>query len=158
MAGLETYKPKRAPHTPSHLLQNERVAEAVIYNTRSSRQRDLQGQHKRKLRTVKRPKVSVHSCKISSGRSDDGGPCGRVSGLEEVDLEQFQSTIKVLQEALNANTSQLAALKLTLELEAAKKETERVTAELNQIKAETTSRISGFKKTVEGFFVRRQNI
>ena len=72
---------------------------------------------------------------------------------------------QVLQEALNANTSQLAALKLeghrrSRELEEVKKEKEQVTTELNQIKAEnskSTSRIAGIMKIVEGFFVHRRN-
>jgi SMC interacting uncharacterized protein involved in chromosome segregation len=122
--------------------------------------------------------------KISSGRvaginfSDNGGPRGTVSGLQEVQqcclklsaalqqgVEKSQSTIQVLQEALNANTSQLAALKLeghrrSRELEEVKKEKEQVTAELNQIKAEnseSTSRMAGIMKIVEGFFVHRRN-
>lgn len=112
---------------------------------------------------------------------DDGGPHLSVSGLQQVQQccvkssaalqqyveqgEQFQSTIQILQEALRANISQFAALKLEAhrssgELEAVKKENERVTADLNQMKAgnsETTSRINGIMKTVGGFFVRSRN-
>jgi hypothetical protein len=50
MAGLATYRPKRALYTPSHLLQNDafgrnrKVAKAGMYHTRAaSKQRDLQG-------------------------------------------------------------------------------------------------------------------
>jgi hypothetical protein len=110
--------------------------------------------------------------------SDDGGPRGTISGLQEVQecclklstalqqgMEKSQSTIQVLQEALNANTSEVAALKLEAnhrsgELEEIKTEKERVTAELNQIKAEnseSTSRMAGIMKIVEGFFVHRRD-
>ena len=122
--------------------------------------------------------------KINSGLlpginlSDDGGPRGTISGLQEVKqcclklstalqqgVEKSQSTIQVLQEALNANTSEVAALKLeahhrSRELEEVKTEKERVTAELNQIKAEnseSTSRMAGIMKIVEGFFVHRRD-
>jgi regulator of replication initiation timing len=122
--------------------------------------------------------------KIDSGllpginHSDDGGPRGTISGLQEVQecclklstalqqgMEKSQSTIQVLQEALNANTSEVAALKLEAnhrsgELEEIKTEKERVTAELNQIKAEnseSTSRMAGIMKIVEGFFVHRRD-
>jgi hypothetical protein len=111
--------------------------------------------------------------------NDDGGPCGTIAGLQDVrqcclklstalqqGVEKSQSTIQVLQEALNANTSQVAALKLeahrrSRELEEVKKEKERVSAELNHIKAEnseSTSRMAGIMKIVEGFFVHRRNV
>lgn len=113
--------------------------------------------------------------------SDDGGPHETGSGLREAQqclkasaalqpnveqVGQFQSTIQLLREALDASSSQVAALEIKLhcrseELEAVKKENERVTAELNQIKAgnsETTSRINGIMKTVGGFFVCHRNI
>ncbi|KFY66282.1 hypothetical protein V496_02118 [Pseudogymnoascus sp. VKM F-4515 (FW-2607)] len=189
MSGLETRRPKRVRRAPSHLLRNDggkRVAKTVIHNTRSYlKQHDLQGQHKGKPRTLKRiPTVSVHSLQGGSGRmaginsNDDGGPHLTVSELEQVQQccvkssaalqqyveqgEQFRSTIQVLQEALHANISQFAALKLEAhrssgELEAVKKENERVTADLNQMKAGNTSRINGIMKTVGGFFVRSRN-
>jgi SMC interacting uncharacterized protein involved in chromosome segregation len=111
--------------------------------------------------------------------NDDGELCGTIAGLQGVqqcclklstalqqDVEKSQSTIQVLQEALNANTSQVAAMKLeahrtSRELEEVKKEKERVSAELNQIKAEnseSTSRMAGIMKIVEGFFVHRRNV
>jgi hypothetical protein len=86
--------------------------------------------------------------------------------------ERTQSTIQVLQEALSAKTSQVERLELDAhlmrkELENVKKERERVaaelrgaTTELNQIKAEnseSTSRMEGVMKIVEGFFVHRQH-
>lgn len=70
---------------------------------------------------------------------------------------KLQSTIQVLQEALNANTLQLADFRLEAhrELKTVKKEKERVITELNKIKAgksESTSRINGIMKSVAGLF------
>ncbi|KFY03872.1 hypothetical protein V490_00074 [Pseudogymnoascus sp. VKM F-3557] len=171
MAGLEkNYKPKRVSHTPS-LLQIDasggiRVAK---YNTRSNK-RDLQGgKGQKKPRARKKlPTVLVHPLqggrKINSERmastnlSDDG---------EQQCCLNLQSTIQVLQEALNANTFQLADFKLEAhrELKTVKKEKGRVITELNKIKAEnselnkikaakseSTSGINGIMKSVAGLF------
>ncbi|KFY69655.1 hypothetical protein V496_00061 [Pseudogymnoascus sp. VKM F-4515 (FW-2607)] len=157
----------KRPHTPS-VLQNDasggkKVAKPM-YNTRSKNKRDLQVQ--KKPRTINRlPAVSVGG-KVNSERmagiklSNDGGPRGTVSGFQvQQCCLNLQSTIQVLQEALNANTSHLTAFKSEAhcrfeELEAVILEKERIIAELN-IKvgnSESTSRINGIMKSVAGIF------
>jgi hypothetical protein len=143
----------------------------------------------KRSRTIKRlPKELVRPLqrggKVNSGllhgtnHSDDGEPRGSISGLQEVQqcclklsmaleqgMEGAQSTIQVLQEALNASTSEVTALKIeahhrSRELEEVKTEKERVTAVLNQIKAEnceSTSRMAGIMRIVAGFFVHRRD-
>lgn len=89
----------------------------------------------------------------------------KLSTTLQQSLEKSRSTIQVLQEALNSNSSELAGLKLealdmSRELEEVETEKERVKAELKHIMAdnsESTSRMAGILKFVEGFFVHRRD-
>lgn len=120
----------------------------------------------KKPRTIKRLPAVLVGGKVNSERmaginlSNDGGQRGTVSGFQvQQCCLNLQSTIQVLQEALNANTSHLAASKSEAhsrfeELETVIKEKEGVIAEL-KIKmgnSESTSRINGIMKSVAGIF------
>lgn len=114
----------------------------------------------RKPRTIRRLPAVLEGGKVNFEHMaginlmNAGGPYGTVSGFEAQQCcLNLQSTIQVLEEALNANTSQLEALKL--ELETVKKENERVIAELHKTKPgnpESTSIINGIMKSVAGVF------
>ena len=99
--------------------------------------------------------------------------CSSLSAALQQGLEESQSTIQVLQEALSANFGQLEAMKLeanrkSRELEEVRQERELAaavlldsTAELSHTKAEntqSTSRMDGFMKIVGRLFVYRRNV
>jgi hypothetical protein len=109
------------------------------------------------------------------GIDGDVRSLGAVTGFQEVQqcCLKLSATIQVLQEALSANSSQLKGLELEAhrmctEFAEVKKERDwvaagllDVTRELDLIKAEnseSTSRMDGIMKIVEGSFVHRRHV
>ncbi|KFX98023.1 hypothetical protein O988_04569 [Pseudogymnoascus sp. VKM F-3808] len=153
-----TVKPSQTPrqHDPgSSVSQNDasggtKVSKQV-YNTRSKK---LQRMQMKRLPAVLVGGKFNSESMAGINLSNDGGPRETISGFKvQRCCLNLQSTIEVLKEALNDNTTQLKALES--ELKIVKRENERVIAELNQTKPEipeSKRRLNSIMKSFAGVF------